>query len=101
MTRMTRMTRIMKRLQNGSLHLAMDGYTYDTAREGLWEARRMRERDVTVHELLDAEAFDTAVLDRNLRNIRLINGVLGWRAFTVRAVARYVRRARLERFSLL
>lgn len=61
----------------------------------------MRERDATVRELLDAEAFDPAALDRNLRDIRLINGILGWRAFTVRSVARHVRRAGLERFSLL
>lgn len=61
----------------------------------------MRERDATVRELLDAETFDAASLERNLRDIRRINAILGWRAFAVRAVARYVCQARLERFSLL
>ena len=61
----------------------------------------MRTRDADVRELLDAETLDAAALRRNLGDIRRINALLGWRAYTVRAVARYVRTLGLERFSLL
>jgi ubiquinone/menaquinone biosynthesis C-methylase UbiE len=61
----------------------------------------MRARDADVRELLDAEAMDAAALRRNLRDIRQINALLGWRAYTVRAVARHVRALELQRFSLL
>ena len=61
----------------------------------------MRVRDAEIEELLDAGAFDDAALRRNLRDIRLINAVLGWHAFTVRAVAGHVRREGLRAFSLL
>jgi ubiquinone/menaquinone biosynthesis C-methylase UbiE len=61
----------------------------------------MRARNAGVRELLDAEALDTTALRRNLRDIRRINMLLGWRAYTVRAVARHVRALGLERFSLL
>ncbi len=61
----------------------------------------MRARDADLRELLDAEALDAAALRRNLLDIRRINALLGWRAYTVRAVARHVRTLGLERFSLL
>src|SRR5262249_31332547 len=61
----------------------------------------LRTRDTTVHELLDGDALEAAALDRNLRDIRFINAVLGWRGYAVRAVARHVRSARLGSFSLV
>lgn len=61
----------------------------------------MRERDAAARELLDQETFDPVSLARNLGDIRLINGILGWRAFTVRAIARYVRQRNMRQFSLL
>ena len=51
----------------------------------------MRTRDAGLRELLDAETRDDAALRRNLRDIRLINRLLGWTAFTVPEVARHVR----------
>jgi len=61
----------------------------------------MRARDAELRELLDAETLDDASLRRNLRDIRRINWLLGWTAFTVRAVARHVGSSGMERFSLL
>jgi ubiquinone/menaquinone biosynthesis C-methylase UbiE len=61
----------------------------------------MQTRDDLIRELLDADTLDEASLDRNLRDIRRINGLLGWRAFTVRAVAQQVRALGSDSFSLL
>jgi len=61
----------------------------------------MRARDAAIRELLDAETIDAAALDRNLRDIRFINAVLGWRAYTVHRVARHVRARSLRAFSLV
>jgi hypothetical protein len=47
-----------------------------------------RVRDAEVSEWLDAETMDDAALRRNLSDIRRINSLLGWTAFTVRGVAR-------------
>jgi 2-polyprenyl-3-methyl-5-hydroxy-6-metoxy-1,4-benzoquinol methylase len=49
-----------------------------------------RVRDAEVTEWLDAETMDDAALRRNLGDIRRINWLLGWTAFTVRGVARQV-----------
>jgi SAM-dependent methyltransferase len=61
----------------------------------------MQTRDGTIRELLDAGTLDEASLDRNLRDIRRINGLLGWRAFTVQAVGREARALGSDAFSLL
>jgi SAM-dependent methyltransferase len=61
----------------------------------------MRARDDAIRELLDEETFDEAALERNLRDIRHINALLGWRTFAVRAVARHVRALGRRDFSLL
>jgi SAM-dependent methyltransferase len=67
----------------------------------------MRMRDAEVRELLDAATLDEPALRRNLADIRRINLLLGWTAFTVREVARQARavaRPRLDgrlTFSLL
>jgi 2-polyprenyl-3-methyl-5-hydroxy-6-metoxy-1,4-benzoquinol methylase len=47
-----------------------------------------RVRDAAISEWLDAETMDDAALRRNLSDIRRINWLLGWTAFTVRGVAR-------------
>ena len=51
----------------------------------------MRVRDAELRELLDAETPDESALRRNLADIRRINWLLGWTAFTVGEVARQVR----------
>jgi SAM-dependent methyltransferase len=61
----------------------------------------MRVRDADIRELLDGNGLDDAALVRNLRDIRRINALLGWRAYAVQAVARAVRSAGLRSFSLL
>jgi SAM-dependent methyltransferase len=61
----------------------------------------MRARNDVLRELLDAETFDEAALERNLRDIRHINALLGWRMFAVRAVALRVRALRRRDFSLV
>ncbi|GAC1452276.1 MAG: class I SAM-dependent methyltransferase [Ktedonobacterales bacterium] len=61
----------------------------------------MRARDAEIRELLDAQVFDSAALQRNMRDIRRINALLGWTSFTVRALSRYVRTQRCTSFSLL
>ena len=62
-------------------------------------------RDAEITEWLDAETMDDAALRRNLSDIRRINWLLGWTAFTVRGVARHaeaVAKTRGKReFSLL
>lgn len=52
---------------------------------------RLSRRDDDVRELLDAASFDDAALQENLRDIRFINRVLGWTAFTTREVASVAR----------
>jgi SAM-dependent methyltransferase len=52
---------------------------------------RMRTRDAEVRELLDAATLDESALRQNLADIRRINLLLGWTAFTVREVARQAR----------
>src|SRR5262245_64453873 len=49
-----------------------------------------RVRDAAITEWLDAETMDDAALRRNLGDIRRINWLLGWTAFTVHGVARQV-----------
>jgi 2-polyprenyl-3-methyl-5-hydroxy-6-metoxy-1,4-benzoquinol methylase len=49
-----------------------------------------RVRDAAITEWLDAETMNDAALRRNLGDIRRINWLLGWTAFTVRGVARQV-----------
>lgn len=61
----------------------------------------MRVRDDAIRELLDGGPWDDGTLRRNLRDIRRINGLLGWRAAVVRGVAREVRAAKMRAFSLL
>ena len=61
----------------------------------------MRVRDDAIRELLDGGPWDDGTLRRNLRDIRRINGLLGWRAAVVRGVAREVRAGGLCTFSLL
>jgi len=51
----------------------------------------VRIRDAELRELLDAETLDEPELRRNLADIRRINWLLGWTAFTVGAVARHAR----------
>ncbi len=51
----------------------------------------MRIRDAELRELLDAETLDEPALRRNLADIRRINWLLGWTAFTVGEVARQAR----------
>ena len=50
-----------------------------------------RERDATATEWLDADQMDGHDLERNLRDIRHINALLGWTTFTTRAVLRELR----------
>lgn len=52
-------------------------------------------------ELLDAPETDPATLERNLRDIRLINRGLGWTAAVVGEVAATARAVRLRQFNLL
>lgn len=61
----------------------------------------MRVRDATILEMLDAAQLDDADLAANLRDIRRINALLGWTAFTTRAIARAVRTSGKAEFSLL
>lgn len=58
-------------------------------------------RDTAITELLDAATLDPAALRHNLGDIRRINALLGWTAFTRRAVGRYVRVAGLHSFALI
>lgn len=61
----------------------------------------MRVRDAQIRERLDESDLDEAALRRNLRDIRRINALLGWRASAVRAVAREIRATGASSFSLL
>jgi len=47
---------------------------------------RLARRDDAVREWLDASSFETKAIEENLRDIRFINHVLGWTAFTTRQV---------------
>lgn len=60
-----------------------------------------RMRDSAVTEWLDADQMDSADLERNLRDIRRINALLGWTAFTTHAVLRELRRQPDRSWSLL
>jgi SAM-dependent methyltransferase len=51
-----------------------------------------RARDAAITEWLDAETIERAELERNLRDIRRINTLLGWTAFTSRAIIAWMRR---------
>jgi ubiquinone/menaquinone biosynthesis C-methylase UbiE len=61
----------------------------------------MQSRDAEVHEWLDGATLDRQALQRNLRDIRRINALLGWRAFTIRQVACHLRARQMRAFSLL
>lgn len=61
----------------------------------------MQTRDANIRELMDAEMPDSDSLRRSLADIRRINALLGWTAFTTRAVARQVRASGNNSFSLL
>lgn len=61
----------------------------------------LRTRDDDVRELMDRPTMTRDDLRRTLGDLRHINLLLGWRMFAVRAVARYIRRERLTRFSLV
>lgn len=61
----------------------------------------LRARDADIREMMDEPQVEPKVLRRSLRDLRLINGLLGWRWMVVRTVARTVRRRGLRSFSLL
>ena len=63
--------------------------------------RSLSRRDDAATELLDEATLDDAALQRNLADIRHINAMLGWTAYTVRSIAGYVRSQGLTSFSLL
>ncbi len=63
--------------------------------------RGMRRRDDAATELLDEATLDDAALARNLADIRHINTLLGWTAYTVRSIGRYTQAQGLRSFSLL
>lgn len=60
-----------------------------------------RKRDAEITELLDAETIGRADLERNLRDIRHINALLGWTAFTSRAIIAWTRREPSRVWTLL
>lgn len=61
----------------------------------------MRTRNAAIRELLDGDTVDDSTLRRNLNDIRAINRLLGWRAFTTAEVARVIQRDDLRSFSLV
>jgi ubiquinone/menaquinone biosynthesis C-methylase UbiE len=61
----------------------------------------MRTRDALTRELLDAPQVDAQALALNLRDIRRINAMLGWTAYSVKRVSAMVRKDQLRSFSLL
>jgi ubiquinone/menaquinone biosynthesis C-methylase UbiE len=61
----------------------------------------MRTRDALIRELLDAPQVDALALALNLRDIRRINALLGWTAYSVKRVAAAVHADHLRSFSLL
>ena len=60
-----------------------------------------RSRDADITELLDAETIERADLERNLRDIRRINALLGWTAFTSRSIIAWARREPRRAWTLL
>ena len=58
-------------------------------------------RDADVREWLDEPEIQTEALRRNLRDLRRINSMLGWKQLAVRAVARTVRASGLRSVTLL
>lgn len=60
-----------------------------------------RSRDATITEWLDSEVAEPADLRRNLRDIRRINAMLGWTAFTSRSVVKWMRGQPHRAWSLL
>lgn len=61
----------------------------------------LAQRDSAITELLDGDALDDPSLRANLGDIRRINAILGWTAFTARAVVRAAQDESLRRFRLL
>jgi SAM-dependent methyltransferase len=61
----------------------------------------MPKRDDAARERMDAPNADVAALRRSLADIRRLNAMLGWTAFTTRAVAGYVRSRGLREVRLL
>lgn len=61
----------------------------------------LRARDADVRERMDEAGADPAALRRSLRDLRRINGLLGWRWMVVRAAARVVQEQGLRSFSLV
>ncbi len=61
----------------------------------------LRTRDAVVREYLDEEDIDAEALALNLQDIRRINRLLGWTAYTVHGVEAIVSARRLRSFSLL
>ncbi|HEU5367762.1 MAG TPA: methyltransferase domain-containing protein [Ktedonobacterales bacterium] len=62
---------------------------------------KLRERDNTLEELLDAPVANQRLLARNLRDIRRINLMLGWTSLALKQVAQTVTSQHLQTFSLL
>lgn len=60
-----------------------------------------RSRDAAITEWLDAETIERAELERNLRDIRRINALLGWTAFTTRAIIAWIHREPHRTWTLL
>ncbi|HEX9038396.1 MAG TPA: methyltransferase domain-containing protein [Ktedonobacterales bacterium] len=60
-----------------------------------------RARDAAVTEWLDAGKLDHVALNLNLRDIRRINALLGWTAFTTRGVLSWMRREPHRQWTLL
>lgn len=60
-----------------------------------------RARDADVTEWLDADQVDRATLERNLDDIRHINTLLGWTAFTTRSIIAWLRRDPTRAWTLL
>ena len=58
-------------------------------------------RDASISEWLDADTMDPRDLQRNLRDIRRINALLGWTAFTTHAVLSALRGQPHRAWSLL
>jgi SAM-dependent methyltransferase len=60
-----------------------------------------RVRDAHVTEWLDAEQLDHVTLERNLSDIRRINTLLGWTAFTTDSILAWLRRDPTRAWTLL
>ena len=61
----------------------------------------LRARDADVREQMDEQGADAGALRHSLRDLRVINGLLGWRRLAVRSVARTVQTQGLRAFTLL